>query len=50
MRGAKFNNQALWHFAEGLFYFVNYFIKKKDFISVYGNLIKVMFLRKSFMG
>jgi len=36
MRGAKFNNQALWHFTEGLFYF-----KKKDFQKIY-NINKVI--------
>jgi len=46
----KDDNQPFGNQAEGLFYFLDFFIKKKDFISLYGNLIKVICLRKSFMG
>jgi|GEM_PF-5788414 len=34
---------------KGFFYFLNFFIKKKDFVSLYSNLIKVMFFRKGFI-
>ena len=27
--------QALWHFAEGLFYFLNYFSKKEGFLRYF---------------
>lgn len=45
----KDNQQPFNKQVEGFFIFLNFFIKKKDFVSLYSNLIKVMFFRKGFI-
>ncbi len=50
MVGKRKDNDQLFSSLLKGFLFKKFSLKKKDFVSLCGNLIKVMFFRKDFIG